>query len=148
MSEELTQDEADRLFRMEKKRTKVEMVRWPGLGKKVTVDLFSSDTREAFILDVERSYIKLSKLTLQNRARVTVCLARLDIDGAPHRNPDDEEIPCPHLHLFREGYNDKWAIPVPEKFFTKLSDRRKTVSEFMKYCSIIDPPVFLEDLLS
>jgi hypothetical protein len=36
---------------------------------------------------------------------------RLDLDGPPHRNPDDEEIPWPHLHVYREGYGDKWASP-------------------------------------
>jgi hypothetical protein len=148
MSDELTQQQADQLFAMPKKPTKIEPVKWPDLGKKIAVELLSADEREIFLLDVERSYVKLSKLTLQNRARVTICLARLDIDGAPHRNPDDVEIACPHLHLYREGYGSKWAFVVPVAHFKDLSDRKQTVADFMRYCSIIDPPVFVEDLLS
>ncbi|MFW9280162.1 DUF6978 family protein [Glaesserella parasuis] len=26
-------------------------------------------------------------------------MVRLDIEGPPHRNPDGEEIICPHIHL-------------------------------------------------
>jgi hypothetical protein len=36
-----------------------------------------------------------------------VVLVRLDLGGAPHRNPFDEEIGVPHLHLYREGFGDK-----------------------------------------
>ncbi|HEY7442131.1 MAG TPA: hypothetical protein VH701_06920 [Vicinamibacterales bacterium] len=35
--------------------------------------------------------------------------------GAPHRNPDDEEIPCPHLHLYREGYGDSLGDAAPRR---------------------------------
>jgi hypothetical protein len=148
MSEELTQFEADRLFAMKKKRAKSDAVKWPDLGKKVVVDILSTDDREEFLLDVERSYVKLTKLTLQNRARVTVCLARLDLDGAHHRNPDDVEISCPHLHVYREGFGSKWAITPPPEHFKDLSDRKQTVADFMRFCSIEDPPRFIEDLLS
>ena len=148
MSDDLMQSEADRLLAMKKKPTKAGPVNWPALGKKATVDLLSMDEREEFVLDIERSYVKISKLTLQNRAWVTVSLARLDLDGASHRNPDDSELPCPHLHLFREGYNDKWAIPVPVEHFKNIADRRQTVSDFMAFCSIVEVPNFIKDLLS
>jgi hypothetical protein len=36
---------------------------------------------------------------------------RLDLDGPPHRNPDDQEIPCPHLHIYRAGYGDSGPSP-------------------------------------
>ena len=88
------------------------------------------------------SYVSLSKFTMQTRARAIVVLARLDINGAPHRNPDDEEIPAPHLHLFREGYGDKWAYAVPAEIFTNLSNRWTTIQEFMRYCNITKPPEF------
>ena len=102
----------------------------------------SEDGRDEFILDVATSSIKLSKITLQNRARTTAILARLDIDGPSHRNPDDFEIPCPHIHLFREGFNDKWAFTVPSAHFSDLSDRVKTLEDFLRFCSVIEPPFF------
>ena len=59
------------------------------------------------MLDVTRGQIKLTKATYQNRARQVIVLMRLDLDGSTHRNPDDQEIPCPHLHVYREGFGDR-----------------------------------------
>jgi len=69
-----------------------------------------------------------------------VILARLDFGGAPHRNPDSEEIACPHLHLYREGYGDKWAVPLPTEIFTDINDFERTLDEFMKYCNVATLP--------
>jgi len=77
---------------------------------------------------------------MQNRGRQVVVLVRLDLGGAPHRNPDDEEIPVPHLHLYREGYGDKWAVPVPADRFSNLADIWVTLEEFMRFCSVTQPP--------
>jgi uncharacterized protein DUF6978 len=148
MAEDLTHEEADSLREMPKKSASSDTVRWPDPGGKIAVDLLSTDEREAFILDVGRSYIKLSKLTLQTRARVTVVLVRLDIDGPQHRNPDDSELPCPHIHLYREGYEDKWAYPVPAEYFRDVTNRQQTVEDFMRFCRIVEPPLFSEGLFS
>jgi hypothetical protein len=147
-SDELTQAEADTLLAMEKHRLIEQCFRWPDLGRKLTVDLLSIDKRERFQLDMASSHIKLSKFTFQNRGRSTVILARLDIDGAPHRNPDDAEVSGTHLHLFREGYGDKWAFPVPPEAFRDLSSLWTTLHDFMKYCNITKPPEFERGLFS
>ena len=73
------------------------------------------DGREEFLLDIRRARIDLAKGTYQNRGREVVILARLDFGGAPHRNPDGEEIGSPHIHLYREGFGDKWAFPIPSE---------------------------------
>ncbi len=146
MADELSQQEADELFALEKHRVNDNEVMWPSMGSKASVPLESIDGREEFHLDVATSSIKLSKFMLQNRARTVAILVRLEIDGAPHRNPDDVEIPCPHIHVFREGYNDKWAYPVPPEHFRDLSDRKKTVEDFMRFCNITVPPIFTDGL--
>jgi len=68
-------------------------------------------------------------------------LARLDFGGAPHRYPDGEEIDIPHLHLYKEGFGDKWAYPVPSKKFSNPSDPRLMLEDFMQYCNIIEQPI-------
>jgi hypothetical protein len=100
----LTQAEAEALIAMEKHR--FDDARWdyPGLGGSINIPLVSSDKREDFLLDISRGKIDLLKGTYQNRSRQIVVLVRLDFGGRPHRNPDDEEIPSPHLHIYREGY--------------------------------------------
>lgn len=114
----------------------------PKAGNSISIPLFSSDKKENFLLDIHKGRIDLKKGKYQNRARKTTTLVRLDFGGGSHRNPDGQEIPCPHLHLYREGYGDKWAMPVPRNEFQNLEDLAVTLEDFMKYCQIIEPPNF------
>ena len=136
----LTQADADALIAMEKQRVNEERSSFPGRGEKLTLPLQSINKRERFLLDVSRARIDLLKIKMQNRARQVVVLVRLDLGGAPHRNPDDEEIPVPHLHLYREGYGDKWAMPLPANRFSDITDIRLTLDDFNRYCNITTPP--------
>ena len=144
----LTQEEADKLMAMEKRAVDEKEWLFPAPGDRFAVPLTSLDRRENFVLDVTRFQIKLSKATYQNRARVAIILYRLDIDGAPHRNPDGEEIPCPHLHVYREGFGDKWAIEAPPEIFPDTSDLVITLEAFMQHCNITEPPIILRGLFS
>jgi hypothetical protein len=111
---------------------------FPDLGGKVIVPLKSRDAREKFLLDLHRGRIDLHKVTFQNRARVVYVLARLDIAGPTHRNPDGEEIPCPHLHVYREGFAHKWAIPLPSDKFSVTGSSWELLQEFLAFCNILD----------
>ena len=98
------------------------------------------DKRETFLLDITRARIKLTKATYQNRARAAIILLRLDLDGPPHRNPDGEEIECPHLHVYKEGFGDKWAISLPPEHYPDPADLFATFLAFMKQCNVVEPP--------
>ena len=77
-----------------------------------------------------------------------VSLARVDIAGAPHRNPDGEEIPCPHLHVYREGYGDKWAIRVPAATFPNVHDSWLLLGDFLRFCNVTLAPHIDRDLFT
>lgn len=132
----LTQAEADALIAMEKHRANDERHDFPTGGQSLVLPLHSPDRREHFLLDIGRSRIDLLKGTYQNRARQVVVLVRLDVGGAPHRNPDDTEIPSPHLHTYREGFGDRWAIPAPPDRFGDTSDLWRTLGQFIEFCNI------------
>jgi len=136
----LSQSEADALIAMEKIRVDEQSFDYPSFGGRVSVPLISRDKRENFVLDISKDRIALSKGTYQNRARKVVILARLDFGGQPHRNPDGEEMSSPHLHIFKEGYGDKWAIPLPEDKFPNTSDMWQLFEEFMRFCKVTEPP--------
>jgi hypothetical protein len=136
----LTQADADALLAMEKHRLGDTAHDYPGLGGALRIPLQSPDKRESFTLDITRGRVNLAKGTYQNRARSVVILARLDFGGAPHRNPDDEEIPCPHLHLYREGFGDKWATAVSAHAFTDVTDNWALLIDFMRFVNITMPP--------
>lgn len=137
---DLTQTEADALLALPKVRVSDEEWTFPDLGGSLIIPLSSVDRRENFLLDVQRGRIDLMKGTFQNRARHVVILVRLDFGGAPHRNPDDREVPSPHLHVYREGYGDRWAIPVPAVKFPHIGDAWLTLSDFMNFCNITSAP--------
>ena len=104
----LTQAEADGLLAMSKRFVSPPTVSLaPGVDD--SYELASEDGKERFLLDVWRGVIRVSKLKYQNRAKKIVVLARLDIDGSPHTNPDGAQLGGTHLHLYREGYEDRWA---------------------------------------
>ncbi len=135
----LSQNEADRLIAMPKLRVEGQAHQYPAPGACVTIPLTCVDRQEEFLLDVNRGRIIVSKVTLQNRVRKAIVLVRLDVDGPPHTNPDGERIECPHLHLYREGYGDRWAQPLPDGF-TDPADRSQMLKEFLDYCNVVDAP--------
>lgn len=136
----LTQAEADALIAMEKHRVNEDRRDFPMGGQSLVLPLQSLDRREQFLLDLSRGRIDLLKVKMQNRGRQVVVLVRLDLGGAPHRNPDGEEISVPHLHLYKEGYGDKWAVAVPADRFTATSDVWRSLVEFLRFCNVTQPP--------
>jgi hypothetical protein len=137
---DLAQDEAEALIAMPKQRANDDEFRFPGIGGSIVAPLISEDHRENFWLDVSRGRIDRFKATYQNRTRIIVVILRLDLNGPPHRNPDGEEVPCPHLHKYREGFGDRWAETLPGDRFTNASDRWQTLQDFMQCCNVTRPP--------
>ena len=99
----LPQSEADALIAMEKHRVDDQIWDYPLQGESVRIPLISNNGRENFHLDISRSNINLTRGKFQNRSRQIIVLIRLDFGGPPHRNPNDEEVVSPHIHIYREG---------------------------------------------
>lgn len=136
----LTQAEADGLMAVTKHFLQPPPYITIPAGCDDTYDLAGPGNRERFLLDVWRGTIRLSKLRFQNRVRTAIVLVRFDIDGAPHTNPDGVNLPGTHLHVFKEGFEDKWAYPVDSTRFTSLSDPGTTFVEFCAFCNVETPP--------
>ncbi|MEW6235324.1 MAG: hypothetical protein AB1656_08060 [Candidatus Omnitrophota bacterium] len=139
----ITQAEADDLIKMEKHRLDDASWNYPCFGGTVKIPLISFNRRERFFLDINRYGRNLIKCSYQNRGREVIILVRLCM-GSTHRNPDGEDIASPHLHRYREGYGDKYAIPVPEDLFPHLKDYSETLRDFIRYCHITKPPNIVE----
>lgn len=95
--------------------------------------------KETFVLDFYRGSFELSKYTINKRYRQTVILLRYD-NGGRHTNPDGEVFEGPHVHLYREGYDDKYAFPVSQ-LGIEHNDRIEVVfDKIMHFCNIINLP--------
>lgn len=136
----LLQADADKLLAIEKHRVNDRVLWFPRLGQSEAIDLLSADETEKFLLDLSCGHDSLLKIKLQIRARRSVVLARLDLSGSRHRNPDDKSIGTPHLHVYKQGFGDQWAIPVPPDSFSDISSLSTTFGDFMRYCNITKPP--------
>ena len=141
MAEEMTQVQADQLLAMPKRRVLdvKHQILFGGSG--TMIGLCSADRRETFDLGIWRSRAILFKGSYRMKGRGVVMLARVDFGGAPHRNPDGKEIPVPHLHVYREGYADKYAAILPTDRFKDPSDIWAMLDDFMDFCNIIEKPV-------
>jgi len=134
----ITQQEADYLLSLTKVIENPKKLKFPQPGEQKEISVLSIDGKEKFILDINRATIKLTKCTYQNRYRKDIVLLRLDLDGPSHTNPPElggETIDCPHLHIFKEGFGDKWAVHMPDEF-TNDMDLITELFEFSDYCKI------------
>ena len=142
----LSQVDAQTLLHMAKKPATPDSFHFPDLGGRVEVPLMSRDERERFSLDINRKRITLTT-GYQVRGRQVTVLARLDF-SAPHRNPDGTEVGVPHLHVYREGYGDKWAVEIPDGLLSKPDDAWQVLHDFMTYCGVVDRPNIVRGLFS
>lgn len=136
----LTQAQADLLMRMPKRMVNVGILVLPPAGAKYVWQANSLDGREEFLIDYRQGSICLTKITVQERYQTTEILLRLDLDGPPHTNPDSTTVPTPHLHVYREGYGDKWAYPVPSEIDLSSGNRVDILVSFLRYCGVNPVP--------
>jgi hypothetical protein len=157
---EITQQDADLFFSMEKIPEEEKIYEFPYSGGKLIIPFVSHDKREKFLFDISRSAIKITKAKYQNRVRKSFVLRRIDYDGAPHTNPEVEsvplkileeyngkEIPTPHLHLYVEGFGARWALPADLFVNINGKDIYEIMIEFFKYCNVKKLPRITKKLL-
>lgn len=149
----LAQTEAEYLINLQKKKKTNEKLLFPTPGNFLIIPVLSLDELENFLIDINRGKKRITKCTYQERYRESIVLVRVDIDGAPHSNPDVTKVPLqilepyngkiinsPHLHLYIEGFLDKWAIPIPIDKFPNTDNLIKSLSDFFTYCNVVDKP--------
>ncbi|PAV27674.1 hypothetical protein CIL05_20700 [Virgibacillus profundi] len=93
------------------------VVNLPLLGEYKRLEANSSNY--SFVIDINRRgrqgylTLQLRNLNFQDKP-----ITRLDISGPSHKNPEGDFelsgqiIPCPHIHIAKEGYGDSIAYPL------------------------------------
>ncbi len=160
MANFITQQEADFFFGMEKYPENNREYQFPNSGGKLILSFTSADKHEKFLFDIYRGSIKITKVVYQNRVRKAYILRRSDFDGAPHLNPEVEavplqllephngkEIPSPHIHLYVEGFGEKWAVPAELLLPISGKDIYEIMEEFFRYCNVKQLPKITKTLL-
>ncbi len=151
----LTQQEVDELLGMPKRVLAAGTVDLPRPGDAIEVELTSADMRQRFMWDIGRGRRLSGKYTLQLRYRGTIVLVRLDVGGGAHRNPEvapdstlaptaGQLVATPHIHRYFEGFDDRWALPLPNAAFTQPDDMMATLLDFAEFCNVRPCPPFQE----
>lgn len=140
----MTNEEFDKLLNLTKYFTQ-DNIQLPYVGEANIFDVAAYQSNEKFFLDVDRrSRIEL-KIKIQTRYAITkIPLVRIDINSAPHRNPDGTKTSRNHIHIYRDMPNNlgnlPWAYDLEtfEPFTDSITsmDFMQIFYSFCRYCNI------------
>lgn len=108
----LTQNEADRLLKMLKK-TLIAEIDFPDMNSSTEFDVQGDTKQDLFTIKIFRSKIKYNKYTFGAKIKKdSILLLELHINPSnPHSNPDGTKIVGSHWHIYKEGFDRKFAFP-------------------------------------
>lgn len=139
-----TQAEADRLLALPKRYEGQDPVNFPGIGDgELSLALASSERGCSFQLRCGHDRIHFDAYKAHLSSRKTIGLMRLEVASPrPHANPDGEILHGSHLHYYREGFNLRWARPLPPELAEVEDKPDQLLDRFMDLCHITRKPVF------
>lgn len=146
----LTANEFNEIMSMTKKFEETSTIVIPDRGKKLNKSLYSPSTKDKFILNIDRGRINLKKVKYQARhENSNTLLLRIDTAGTVHFNPDGERIIGPHIHIYKEGFGDKWAFPLEKTIFTDVENLSNLLKDFLVYFNVENIPgiIYTETLI-
>jgi len=103
-------------------------------------EIVAPDYKEMFILDYYRGKIEI-KYTYNKRYRKSTVILRFDSFGR-HTNPGPnfEKFDGPHVHIFKEGYDDKFAYPIEVLNITPTENDQEVLEKICTYFNITARP--------
>lgn len=132
---ELTQLEFDYLMGQEKRFEDESTILLGPAPLQWSKKIQSTSTKDTFSLDFYRGTFRLEKYTYNHRFKQTTVLMRFDSYGE-HTNPDGERINGHHVHIYKEGFGDKFAYP-SSNFGIESSDTIEVIlRKMLVYCNI------------
>ena len=131
----------------EEKQFVTNAIQFPSKTKEAQLHLISWNSRNRYILYINRKSNITTRYTLQNKIHDSFILLRLDLDTKPHRNPNGEKISGNHLHLFDRGdTSGSWAFELtdpdlnilfPQFPFAEITKSETTqIEQFRLFCNL------------
>ena len=141
---QLSQEEADTLRMIEKYLTNPELVKLPPpTGTVLHPVHYHREGRRMDNMKISTYHARINaqKISCRLLYNGNVMLVRVDTqDATPHANPDKKIViqpHQPHIHIYREGYGDKFAYPLPNAF-RNAEDISSLFMDFLSYSRIIN----------
>ena len=139
----LTQREADTLREIEKSFINPSSVRFPERRETKLYPLwyrYDNRRKDDMAISAYRGKKNPKKVSFRLLYAQGIILVRVDTqDPTPHTNPDGTRIEPgePHIHIYKEGFGDKFAYPLPAEF-NYTDDVIDLFMDFLSYSHIIN----------
>jgi hypothetical protein len=143
----LTQTEYEYLIKQDKEfENLIDPIQLGPAPIKWTRQINSLSTNDIFLLDFYRGSFELTRYTFNKRYHQTVILIRYDNAGR-HTNPDGQLFDGAHVHLYKEGYDDKFAYPISEIGINESDSIETKLKKILQFCNVkkipsIEVPMF------
>ena len=138
----LKQQDFERLLKLPKKFSTDDILDISIAPSNWTRKVISIESDDEFLMDFYRGSYDLSRFTINKRYKTNIVLLRFD-SGGMHKNPDEKTIKGAHIHIYKEGYGDKFAYPITDFGITKSNYTIKEIFiMLLKFCNFVEIPDF------
>lgn len=137
----ISQIEADEMLQTIKSATRKDTFFWRYNERFDEIVIADNDEKLIFVLSLKKNEFEI-RLNFRSKNKQIV-LARVD-SQKQHFNPDGTKITGPHLHLYKEGYAEKWATPIN---WYNIGSPIDTLTRFLEVINTRFPNGYAEDLL-
>ena len=143
----LLQEEYEELLKYKKKFEEDDYLHLGPHPIKWSRNIISLESHDIFIMDYTRGSIEVKKYSVNKRIKTSIIMIRYCSQGN-HTNPDGiTKFSGPHLHLYKEGFDDKIAVDPSDIGISTTDTIEETIRKILKYANVQDIPVIQSDLL-
>lgn len=126
-------------------------IQFPMQGDILSLDVEAVDSNNIYLIDINKKYATLERVTFQDRFRKSIVLLRLDIGNKPHTNPDGNTIGGNHIHVYCDGFNDSFAFALDDPILNEINpnfnlddfktkNHQELFEAFSDFCNISNFP--------
>lgn len=146
MTKRIPQDEAERLI-SEVKQCLIDVLYAPEKGKQTVFQLQGRQTMQNYTVTIFRGNKNPGKYNYNARITVNnIVLLELHINPTNrHINPDGQIIIGSHWHIYKEGYDLRYAFPAKE---VEEADFVNNTVLFLKKFGLLELPAIYDQLES
>lgn len=122
---------------------------FPDPGGRGMMNAKSKTTQHEFVFNITRGRHNPKQCSYLIRTVENDLLFRIDLEGPAHPNPNNEDVPCPHMHIYLHNGTsspENWAFPLHEKIPVNADDLVEVLQKFLEYNNVEETPTIVTRL--
>lgn len=118
-------------------------------GYKFKEELSSNNGKNTYNLYLSYGKMNVEKISINTvHKQSNKVLVRLDLGNQRHVNPDGTVITSDHIHIYKDGYDEKFAYTLDSDEFKNLfpnpKDRCSLLKAYLEFIKVISVPQITE----